>query len=183
MTTCIAYQDTLAKRVWPGTDSTPLEHTTPTWMHLHQDQYAQHAYRARCDRPLRTIFVYTVCHLLATAVNSHLTRIHIHTGHRPVISTAISSRTYLQDEVIHASRKTGELQNLSKASPPSSNHILSGSPRFQAQTDSSEPMQRNLIGQLNSFNAFTTSDIDLSQHHLATNMQMESQNVQQASYR
>ena len=32
--------------------------------------------------------------------------------------------------------------------------------------------------QLNSFNAYTTLDIDLSQHHFATNMQMESQNVQ-----
>ena len=61
-------------------------------MHLHQDQYVQHAYRAQCDRPLPTIFVYTVCHLLATAVNSHLTRIHIHTGLYCDIITDLSTR-------------------------------------------------------------------------------------------
>ena len=85
----------------------------------------------RCNRPLRTIFVFTFHHHLVMAVSSHSTHTHIHTGHRHVISTAILSQTCLQDEAIHASLKTGELRNFSKASQPSYNRNQSGRHLFQ----------------------------------------------------
>ena len=178
MTTCIVCSDTLAKRVWPGIDSTQSEQTTPTWTPPLQGQYAQHAYKERCDRRQQTIFVFTVHHHLVMAVTSHSTHTHIHTGHRPVISTAILSQTCLQDEAIPASLKTGELRNFAKVFQPSYNLIQSGRHLFQAWIDLSEPTLKTHTSQRSSSNAFTTLYIDWNRHHLATNMQMELQSVQ-----